>query len=171
MKSDEKAFRILGVDHIGLAPSLPEEATTFFRNHLGLPYLGDELIVDQKVSVAFCGSFNGEQPAQMDRGEARLEILTPSSEDSPISGFLSKKGGGIHHVALRVDDIQAALNHLKAAGVRLIDELPRKGAHGSLIAFVHPKSTGGLLLELVQVPSSELLGASTAVSQTLLAGY
>jgi len=83
-------------------------------------------------------------------GESRIELLEPTSDDSPISKFLEKRGGGIHHVAVEVDDIEASLAKLKANGVRLIDEVPRTGAEGCLVAFIHPGSTGGVLLELVQ---------------------
>jgi methylmalonyl-CoA epimerase len=83
-------------------------------------------------------------------GESRIELLEPTSEDSPISKFLEKRGGGIHHIALEVDDIEASLAQLKAKGMRLIDESPRVGAEGCLVAFVHPASANGVLIELVQ---------------------
>ena len=83
-------------------------------------------------------------------GESRVELLEPTSEDSPISKFLEKRGGGIHHIAVEVDDIESSLAKLKAQGMRLIDETPRVGAEGCLVAFVHPSSTNGVLLELVQ---------------------
>jgi methylmalonyl-CoA epimerase len=85
-------------------------------------------------------------------GESRIELLEPTSPDSPISKFLEKRGGGIHHIAVEVDDIEVSLEQLKDAGARLIDESPRVGAEGCLVAFVHPASTGGVLLELVQTP-------------------
>ena len=83
-------------------------------------------------------------------GESRIELLEPTSEDSPISKFLEKRGGGIHHIAIEVEDINAALAHMKAQGARLIDESPRVGAEDCLVAFVHPASTNGVLLELVE---------------------
>jgi len=86
-------------------------------------------------------------------GESRLELVEPMSPDSPISKFLEKRGGGIHHIALSVEDIRATLQDLKQKGARLIDEEPRAGAGGCLVAFIHPSSTGGVLLELVQEPS------------------
>jgi methylmalonyl-CoA/ethylmalonyl-CoA epimerase len=86
-------------------------------------------------------------------GESRIELLEPTSDDSPISKFLEKRGGGIHHIAVEVDDIKAALEKLRSQGARLIDEVPRIGAEGCLVAFVHPGSTGGVLLELVEVNS------------------
>lgn len=85
-------------------------------------------------------------------GESRVELLEPTSDDSPISKFLEKRGGGIHHIAVEVDDIQASLAKLKSEGMRLIDETPRIGAEGCLVAFVHPAASGGVLLELVQTP-------------------
>jgi methylmalonyl-CoA epimerase len=85
-------------------------------------------------------------------GESRIELLEPTSDDSPISKFLEKRGGGIHHIAVEVDDIEASLKQLKERGARLIDESPRVGAEGCLVAFVHPGTTGGVLLELVQTP-------------------
>ena len=83
-------------------------------------------------------------------GETRIELLEPTSEDSPISKFLEKRGGGIHHIAVEVEDIEASLEKLKSEGVRLIDEKPRIGAEGCLVAFVHPSSANGVLLELTQ---------------------
>ena len=85
-------------------------------------------------------------------GESRIELLEPTSEDSPISKFLEKRGGGIHHIAVEVDDIETSLNQLKDRGATLIDESPRIGAEGCLVAFVHPSASGGVLLELVQTP-------------------
>src|SRR5688572_27931808 len=87
-------------------------------------------------------------------GESRFELLEPMSADSPISKFLEKRGGGIHHVAVSVEDIRATLADLKSKGAKLIDEEPRVGAAGCLVAFIHPSSTGGVLLELVQDPQS-----------------
>ena len=83
-------------------------------------------------------------------GESRIELLEPTSEDSPISKFLEKRGGGIHHIAVEVEDIEASLAKLKSQGMRLIDESPRIGAEGCLVAFVHPSASNGVLLELVQ---------------------
>jgi len=85
-------------------------------------------------------------------GETRIELLEPTSDDSPISKFLEKRGGGIHHIAVEVEDIEATLRQLKAKGMRLIDETPRIGAENCLVAFVHPSAANGVLLELVQTP-------------------
>ena len=109
-------------------------------NILELENVHTETVEDQKVTVAM-----------LPLGESRIELLEPTSDDSPISKFLEKRGGGIHHIAVEVDDIEASLARLKAKGMRLIDETPRIGAEGCLVAFVHPASANGVLLELVQV--------------------
>jgi methylmalonyl-CoA/ethylmalonyl-CoA epimerase len=127
------------IDHIGIATRGIDEAATFWRETLGLEMIETEDIAEQKVRVAM-----------LPIGESRIELLEATSEDSPISRFLEKRGPGIHHIAVRVDDIRAALASLRAKGARLIDEEPRRGAGGCLVAFVHPSSTGGVLLELVQ---------------------
>jgi methylmalonyl-CoA epimerase len=100
-----------------------------------------EVVEDQKVRVAM-----------LPLGESRIELLEPMSDDSPISKFIEKRGGGIHHVAVEVDDINASLAEMREQGTRLIDEKPRLGAEGCLVAFVHPASCNGVLLELVQTP-------------------
>ena len=127
------------VDHLGMAVYSIEEASRLYRDVLGLQSEGIEEIPDQEVRVA-CFRL----------GEVRIELLEPTAEDSPIARFLDKKGPGLHHVAYRVDDLPATLAALRSAGIRLIDETPRRGAHGMLIAFAHPKSTGGVLMELCQ---------------------
>ncbi len=127
------------IDHIGIATKGIDEALKFWLGALGLENVHTETVEDQKVRVAM-----------LPIGESRIELLEPTSDDSPISKFLEKRGGGIHHIAVEVEDIVAALEKLKARGMRLIDETPRTGAEGCLVAFVHPSSTGGVLLELVQ---------------------
>jgi methylmalonyl-CoA/ethylmalonyl-CoA epimerase len=127
------------IDHIGIATRGIDEAAKFYRDVLGLEVAEIEDVAEQKVRVAM-----------LPIGESRIELLEATSEDSPISRFLEKRGPGIHHLAVRVDDIQIALAELKQKGARLIDEEPRRGAGGCLVAFVHPSSTGGVLLELVQ---------------------
>jgi methylmalonyl-CoA epimerase len=127
------------IDHIGVATEGIEEAAGFYRDSLGLEIAEIEEVANQKVRVAM-----------LPLGESRIELLEATSEDSPISRFLAKRGPGIHHIAVRVDDIESELQSLKAKGARLIDETPRAGAGGCLVAFVHPSSTGGVLLELVQ---------------------
>lgn len=134
------AFRALGpVDHIGIAVPSLAEALPFWQATLGLPLAEIEEVADQKVRTAI-----------LPTGEARVELLEPTAEDSPIAVYMAKRGPGIHHVALRVQGLEAKLAELKAAGVRLIDEVPRLGAGGNRIAFLHPKATGGVLLELCE---------------------
>jgi methylmalonyl-CoA epimerase len=129
------------IDHLGIATKGIDEALRFWADTLGLVNIHTETVEDQKVRVAM-----------LPLGESRIELLEPTSDDSPISRFLEKRGGGLHHIAIEVDDILAGLARLRAAGARLIDEEPRVGAEGCLVAFVHPASTGGVLLELVQTP-------------------
>jgi len=141
-------FSLLGINHVGLAPKDPAKARAFFRDLLGAADLGEELVKDQETMTVMLRS---SQVPHAQGVEPRLEILAPSSPGAgPIAKFLEKKGSGIHHVALAVTDVAAAVAHLKAKGVKLIDETPRRGAHHTLIAFVHPEATGGLLVELVQ---------------------
>ena len=127
------------INHLGIATRGIDEALSFWSDALGLENVHTEVVEDQKVRVAM-----------LPLGESRIELLEPISDDSPISKFLEKRGGGIHHIAVEVDDINAALARLKEKGVRLIDENPRIGADGCLVAFVHPSSANGVLLELVQ---------------------
>ena len=128
------------IDHIGIAVGDLDASLTFFRDALGLELDAPEEVPSQRVRAYF-----------LQAGEAAIELVEPTADDSPIAKFVAKRGPGIHHVALRVDDIVAALAELKAKGVRLIDETPRPGAHHSLVAFIHPSSTHGVLVELKQV--------------------
>ena len=130
------------IDHIGIATRGIEDAITFYRDALGLDGTETEEVAEQKVRVVM-----------LPIGESRIELLEATSDDSPISRFLERRGPGIHHIAVRVDDIRVALANLREKGVHLIDEEPRTGAGGCLVAFVHPSSTGGVLLELVQKPT------------------
>lgn len=127
------------LDHIGIAVSNIEQALAFYRDALGLEIEAPEDVPSQRVRAHFI-------PA----GESALELLEATADDSPIATYLQKRGPGLHHITLRVDDIRAALAQLKARGVRLIDESPRAGAHGSLVAFIHPSSAEGVLVELTQ---------------------
>jgi methylmalonyl-CoA epimerase len=129
------------INHLGIATKGIDEALKFWADSLGLENVHTEIVADQKVRVAM-----------LPIGESRIELLEPTSNDSPISKFLEKRSGGIHHIAVETDDIEASLQKLKDNGARLIDEKPRIGAEGCLVAFVHPSSTGGVLLELVQTP-------------------
>lgn len=127
------------LDHVGIAVRELDAALAFYRDTLGLELAAPEEVSSQRVRAHFVRT-----------GEALLELLEPTQPDSPIARFVDRRGPGLHHIALRVDDIQAALDHLKARGVRLIDEAPREGAHGSLVAFIHPASAHGVLVELKQ---------------------
>ncbi|CAN5506152.1 methylmalonyl-CoA epimerase [soil metagenome] len=127
------------INHLGIATKGIKEALKFWEDALGLENVHTEVVADQKVRVAM-----------LPIGEIRIELLEPTSEDSPIQKFLEKRGGGIHHIAIEVEDIEEALAKLKREGMRLIDEKPRIGAEDCLVAFVHPSSANGVLLELVQ---------------------
>lgn len=127
------------IDHIGIATSGIAEVADFYREALGLNIEDVEEVAEQKVRVAM-----------LPIGESRIELLEPTTSDSPISKFLAKRGPGIHHVAIQVEDIRESLEKLRQKGARLIDEEPRSGAGGCLVAFVHPSSTGGVLVELVE---------------------
>ena len=127
------------INHLGIATRDIAEALKFWGDALGLENVHTEIVEDQKVRIAM-----------LPLGESRIELLEPIGEDSPITKFLEKRGGGIHHIAVEVEDIEASLAKLKSEGVRLIDESPRIGAEGCLVAFVHPSSANGVLLELVQ---------------------
>jgi methylmalonyl-CoA/ethylmalonyl-CoA epimerase len=127
------------IEHIGIATRTLDAALTFWRDALGLEVVHTEIVEEQKVRVAM-----------LPIGEPRIELLEPTSDDSPVAKFIEKRGAGIHHIAVRVDDIRAMLRRLKESGVRLIDETPHVGAGGCLVAFVHPSSANGVLLELVE---------------------
>ena len=129
----------MNVDHIGIATHKLDDALALWRDALGLQVEFTEEVTEQGVRIAM-----------LPVGETHIELLEPLSEISPVGKFLEKRGPGIHHVAIRVTDIRASLARLKEKGTRLIDETPRKGAGGCLVAFVHPASANGVLLELVQ---------------------
>ena len=128
-----------GLHHVAIVvPSLADARGTY-EDALGMSATEIEHVEDQQVRVLVL--FAGQQ---------RIELVEPVSPDSPVTRFLEKTGGGLHHLAWRVDDVVQAIAHLKSRGVRLIDEAPRPGSHGTTIAFVHPKATGGVLMELVE---------------------
>ncbi len=127
------------INHLGIATKGIDEALKFWQSALGLENVHTETVEDQKVRVAM-----------LPIGETRIELLEATSIDSPIAKFVEKRGGGIHHIAVEVENIEEALAKLKAEGIRLIDEKPRLGAEDCLVAFVHPSSANGVLLELVQ---------------------
>lgn len=128
------------INHIGIAVQSLEASIPFYRDSLTMPFKGIEEVAEQKVKVAM-----------LQVGESKIELLEPTSPDSPIAKFLEKNGPGIHHVAYEVADIEAAIVHMLQQGARMIDEQPRNGAHGTRIAFVHPKSSYGVLTELCQL--------------------
>ncbi len=132
-------MKIIKVDHIGVAVNSIEASLKFFANTLGLKLEGQETVAEQKVTTAF-----------LPVGDTEVELLQSTAPDGPIAGFIEKKGEGVQHVAFLVDDIEGALKELEAKGIRLIDKVPRKGAGGKKIAFVHPKDTYGVLVELCQ---------------------
>lgn len=129
-------FRPEKIDHLGIAVHSIEATLPIYTNGIGLPVIHEEIIEDQKVRAVF-----------LEVGESCVELLEPTSPDSPIAKFLETKGQGIHHVAYAVENIEAALAHAKEQGYRLIDEKPRRGGHGKMIAFLHPKDTHGVLTE------------------------
>jgi methylmalonyl-CoA/ethylmalonyl-CoA epimerase len=132
-------MKVLKIDHIGIAVKDLEETLKFYSQFLGLEAAGTALIEEQKVKVAF-----------LPCGDSELELLESTSPEGPIAKFIEKNGEGVQHIALGVDNIEEALETLKDKGVRLIDEKPRYGAGGASIAFIHPKATKGVLLELSQ---------------------
>ena len=127
------------IDHIGIAVKSVKETTELLSNILGLKVAGEEIVEEQKVKVAF-----------LPLGDSELELLESTSPEGPIARFIEKKGEGIQHIAFRVNNIKEVLEKLKKEGVRLIDEKPRYGAGGAKIAFIHPKSTNGILVELCE---------------------
>lgn len=128
------------INHIGIAVQSIEESTPLYRDVYGMIAEGIEVVEEQKVRVAFFGV-----------GESRIELLEPTSPDSPVAKFMEKNGPGVHHVAYEVADVKAEIATLQQQGVRLIDVVPRCGAHHTQIAFLHPKSSGGVLTELCQI--------------------
>lgn len=163
-ESKTRSFRIIGINHLGLAPKDPSKARTFFTNVLGLGFLGEELVKEQMTNTVMIDSaMTNSAPtdsatatsAKIPTGRPMLEILENETgpdgpKPGPIAKFLAKKGSGIHHVALQVDNLDAALAYMQANGIQMIDSTPRPGSHNTRIAFIHPESTGGLLVELVQ---------------------
>ena len=129
------------LDHVGIAVASLEEGAAFYRA-LGLEVTGTEEVPEQGVRVAF-----------LPLGDTRLELLEPTGETSPIARHLERRGAGLHHLCVQVDDIRAAMRQLADAGYRLLSDEPQPGAHGCLVCFVHPKSAGGVLLELSQPAS------------------
>jgi methylmalonyl-CoA/ethylmalonyl-CoA epimerase len=132
-------MKVTKVDHIGVAVSNLEESLKLYTELLGMKLHGTETVAEQKVKVAF-----------LPLGDTEIELLESTEPDGPIAKFIENKGQGIQHIALRVENVEEALAELKEKGIRLIDETPRYGAGGAKIAFLHPKSTNGVLVELCQ---------------------
>jgi methylmalonyl-CoA/ethylmalonyl-CoA epimerase len=132
-------MKILKVEHIGVAVKNNDAAKKLFGDILGLHYTKSETVAEQKVNTTF-----------FEVGETHVELLEATSPDSTIAKYIEKKGEGIQHIAFLVDNIEESLEELKAGGVQLIDEKPRRGAGGAKIAFLHPKSTFGVLIELCE---------------------
>ena len=133
---NQRPFKILGIEHVGVAVDSMEGLSEIFSDILGLDCSCSEEVKDQQVITDI-----------FEIGNSKLEFLKPTNPDSPIAQFVGKKGTGIHHIALLVDNLQAALDYVKGQGIQLIDESPRIGAEGLSIAFLHPKSTEGILIE------------------------
>jgi methylmalonyl-CoA epimerase len=127
------------IDHVGVAVEDIDSSLALYRDSLGMPLVHRETVESQGVDAAL-----------LDIGGGHVELLAPLGPDTPVGKFLAKRGPGLHHVAYRVDDVAETLAALAAAGLRLIDESPRVGIRGSLVAFLHPASTGGVLTEIVQ---------------------
>jgi methylmalonyl-CoA epimerase len=132
------------IDHIGIAVRDVADALAFYRDALGLEVETTEEVASQRVRAHFVAA-----------GPATLELLEATAPDSPVAKFLDKRGPGLHHLTLRVDDIRATLADLRERGVRLIDAEPRPGAEGALVAFIHPSSTQGVLVELKQIAAAQ----------------
>ena len=137
-------MKIIGIDHLGVAVNSIDQGKSFWQEVLGLEFEGSETVEEQKVTTAFLKV--GTTPGM----KSEVELLESTSDDGPIAKFLAKKGEGFQHVAFRVENIEDALAELKENGIRLIDETPRIGAGGAKIAFLHPKATNGVLVELCE---------------------
>jgi methylmalonyl-CoA/ethylmalonyl-CoA epimerase len=135
------------INHIGIAVRSIDDSRTFYEETLGARFDGIEEVADQRVKVAFFA-------VGPEGNEVRLELLEPTSPDSPVAKFIEKRGEGMHHIAYTVNDIQSRLDALKQSGARLIDEKPRAGAHHTQIAFMHPASSAGILTELCEPEAS-----------------
>lgn len=137
------AGRALRLDHVGIAVKSLAERVPLYRDLLGVTLAREEEVATERVRVAFLGD-----------GETHVELLEPLGGEGPIAQFLAKRGEGVHHLCFEVDDIEAALARLRAAGVTLVGEAPRPGAGGCKVAFLHPKSAGGVLIEISEKPAS-----------------
>tara|TARA_B100001250_G_C19675552_1_gene733489 strand:+ start:627 stop:1052 length:426 start_codon:yes stop_codon:yes gene_type:complete len=136
-----KTFKVLGVEHIGIAMDDNEKIESFLRLLPDMSYDGNETIDDQMVKTDIFST-----------NDAKIELLNSTSKDSTIEKYINKNGNGVHHIALRVDSLENAIKELSNNGIEFIDQKPRLGAEECMIAFIHPKSTGGILFELCQRP-------------------
>jgi methylmalonyl-CoA/ethylmalonyl-CoA epimerase len=132
-------MKVVKIDHLGIAVNSIDEGKSFWSDVLGLEFEGTETVAEQKVTTAF-----------FPVGESEVELLESTAPDGPVAKYIEKRGQGIQHVAFRVENIDEALEELKAKGIQLIDQKPRKGAGGAKIAFLHPKATNGVLVELCE---------------------
>ena len=138
-KGNGGSILIQKIDHIGIAVKSIQQSLEYYQDILGMNLEGLETVESQGVTVAF-----------LNAGNTKLELLEPLSEESPVAKFIEKRGEGIHHIALGVSDIQERINEIKEKGIKMINEEPKKGAHGAKVAFLHPKSTGSVLYELCE---------------------
>lgn len=127
------------IDHLGIAVRSIDESLAFYRDALGLKLKGTETVEDQGVTVAL-----------VPVGESRIELLEPVSEDSPVGRFIARRGEGLHHICYEVENLSSRLEDLRARGVKILEGYPRRGAEGKLVAFLHPASANGVLVELVE---------------------
>lgn len=127
------------IDHLGIAVKSISDSLSFYREVLGLELAGTETVDDQGVHIAL-----------LPVGEARIELLEPVSPETPVGRFITKRGEGVHHICYEVDDLSSKLDELRSRGVRLLEGYPRRGAEGKLVAFLHPASAHGVLVELVE---------------------
>ncbi len=132
-------MKILKIDHVGVAVNSIEDSGNFWKEIMGLEFEGSETVEEQKVTTAF-----------FPVGESEIELLESTMADGPVAKYIEKKGEGVQHIAFRVENIEEALSELKEKGIRLIDQTPRIGAGGAKIAFLHPKATNGVLVELCE---------------------
>jgi methylmalonyl-CoA/ethylmalonyl-CoA epimerase len=137
----EELFMTRDLDHIAVATTSLEKGLSFYRDLLGLEHCGTEEVKEQKVRAAV-----------LEAGDTHIELLEPTSEESPVARFIRKRGEGLHHLAFKVHDIEAAVDRVVKAGGRMIDREPRSGVGGTRIAFIHPTTPSGVLVELVEHP-------------------
>jgi methylmalonyl-CoA/ethylmalonyl-CoA epimerase len=135
-------YQVMKIDHLGIAVHSISDSLAFYRDALGLELSGTETVEDQGVHIAM-----------LNVGESRIELLEPISEDTPVGRFIAKRGEGLHHISYEVENLASKLNELRLRGVRLLDGYPRRGAEGKLVAFLHPASANGVLVELVEKAS------------------